>query len=92
MAAYRVRHAIGVTTLTTSSHALTVGPSKTSLGYTNLGLLSWLNIDVDDEMNWPEASVEGQSIEEEFTTYDNSKQAPINQDLFAYWGVSGLLS
>ena len=63
-----------------------------SLGYANLGLPSRLNVDDENDMNWHETSVEGQSVEEEFTSYDHSKRTSIDQDLLSYWGVSGLLS
>jgi hypothetical protein len=94
MAVYRVRHAIGIAAPTTGSPgspAPAADPSLTSLGYANLGLPSQLNVDDEDEMNWPEASVEGQSIEEEFNTYDHSMWTHMDQDLLSYWGVSGLL-
>jgi hypothetical protein len=86
MADYRLRHAIGVVEPTTSSP----GSSMTSLGYVNLGLPSRLNISDDDDMNWPEDSAEGQSVDEEFSAYDTTKRAPLNQDLLRYWGVSVL--
>jgi len=63
-----------------------------SLGYANLGLPSRLNVDDENDMNWLEASMEGQSVEEEFNSYDHSKRTSIDQDLLSYWGVSGLLS
>ena len=40
-----------------------------SLGYANLGLPSRLNVDDENDMNWLEASMEGQSVEEEFNSY-----------------------
>jgi hypothetical protein len=95
MAVYRVRHAIGIAALTTGSPgspAPAADPSLTSLKYANLGLPSQLNINDEDEMNWLEASMEGQSVEEEFNTYDCSMQTHMDQDLLSYWGVSGLLS
>jgi hypothetical protein len=95
MAVYRVRHAIGIAAPTAGSPgspAPAAGPSLTSLGYANLGLPSRLNVDDENEMNWLEASVEGQSVEEEFNTYDRSKRTHMDQDLLSYWGVSGLLS
>jgi hypothetical protein len=91
MADYRLRHAIGVVQPTPVT-SVTTGSSMTSLGYVNLGLPSRLNVDDEDDMNWLEASVEGQSVDEEFTAYDHSKQAPIDQDLLSYWGVSLLSS
>lgn len=93
MADYRLRHAIGVVAPTnTSSSPVTTGSSSmTPLGYANLGLPSRLNVDDETDMNWIEASVEGQSVDEEFNAYDHSKRAPIDQDLLVYWGVSGLL-
>ena len=63
-----------------------------SLGYANLGLPSRLNVDDENDMNWLEASMEGQSVEEKFNSYDHSKRTSIDQDLLSYWGVSGLLS
>lgn len=89
MADYRSRHGIGIVDPTSSP--VTAGTSMTSLGYANLGLPSRLNVDDEGDMNWPEASVEGQSVEEEFTSYDHSKRAPIDQDLLVYWGVSSQL-
>jgi hypothetical protein len=62
-----------------------------SLGYVNLGLPSRLNVDDENDMNWVEASGEGQSVVEEFNSYDHSKRTPMDQDLLSYWGVSGLL-
>ena len=100
MAEYRLRHAVGpvVAPTDTSSQAQTSpvtgtgsGPSMTSLGYVNLGLPSRLNVDDENDMNWFETSIEGQSVDEEFAAYDHSKRAPIDQDLLVYWGVSGLL-
>lgn len=96
MAEYRLRHAIGVVTpainTTSSPRPVAAGSSMTNLGYANLGLPSRLNVEDEDDMNWFEASVEGQSVDEEFAAYDHSKpRAPIDQDLLVYWGVSGLL-
>jgi hypothetical protein len=62
--------------------------TPTSVGYANLGLPSQLIIDDENNMNWPEASLEGQSVDEEFTSYDCSKWTGINQDLLSYWEVS----
>jgi hypothetical protein len=90
MADYRVRHSIGVAPLATGSSPAATGLSMTSLGYANLGLPSRLNVEDETDMNWDEPSVEGQSVDEEFSAYDLSKRAPIDQDLLVYWGVSGL--
>jgi hypothetical protein len=87
MTEYRLKHSIGVAPA--SSSPVAGGSSMTSLGYVNLGLPSRLNVEETD-MNWDEASVEGQSVSEEFSAYDLSKRAPIDQDLLVYWGVSGL--
>lgn len=92
MADYRLRHAIGVVQPTTTPVAAGSSMIQTSLGYVNLGLPSRLNVDNEDDMNWPDVSVEGQSVDAEFTAYDRSKRAPIDQDLLSYWGVSDLLS
>ena len=89
MADYRVRHSIGVVAPLATPAA--TGLSMTSLGYANLGLPSRLNVEDETDMIWDEPSVEGQSVDEEFTAYDLSKpRAPIDQDLLVYWGVSGL--
>lgn len=90
MADYRIRHSIGVAPASSSQAPVATGSSMTSLGYANLGLPSRLNVEDEFDMNWDEASVEGQSVDDEYTAYDLSKRAPIDQDLLVYWGVSGL--
>lgn len=60
----------------------------TSLGYANLGLPSQLTVDEENDMNWPEISLEGQSVDEEFKSYNSSKRTAIDQDLLSYWEVS----
>jgi hypothetical protein len=62
--------------------------SQTSLGYANLGLPSQLTVDEDNDMNWPEVSLEGQSVDEEYKSYNQSKRTAIDQDLLSYWEVS----
>jgi hypothetical protein len=59
----------------------------TELGYMNYGLPLHLNVDNDD-MNWPKVSVERQSIDEEFDSYDHSKYTSLDQDLLLHWEVS----
>ena len=86
MSDYRIRHGIGI--VEPASTPATAGTYMTSLGYANLGLPSRLNVNDETDMNWDESSDEGHSVDEEFTAYDHSKQAPIDQDPLVYWGVS----
>jgi hypothetical protein len=58
----------------------------TELGYMHYGLPLCLNVD-NNEMNWPEVSVEGRSIDEDFDSYNHSKYTSVDQDLLSHWEV-----
>src|ERR1700688_2152828 len=83
MVEYRKRHGIGM--VVPSAPATT---SRTALGYVNLGLPSELSIDDDDSMNWPEVSMEGQSIDKEYNSYNHTARSKMDVDLLLYWEVS----
>jgi hypothetical protein len=84
MSKFRTRLGIGmVSAIPTPTSA-----TPTSLGYVNLGLPSQLIIDDENNMNWPEPSLEGQLVDKEFTSYNCSKWTRIDQDLLSYWEVS----
>jgi hypothetical protein len=85
MSEYRARLGIGMVTAATPTPAQS---TSTNLGYINLGLPSQLTIDDENDMSWPEVSLEGLSVDEEFRTYNSTKRTAINQDLLSYWEVS----
>lgn len=87
MSKFRTRLGIGmVSAIPTPTPAQST--TLTSLGYANLGLPSELIIDDENDMNWPEPSLEGQSLDKEFTSYNYSKWTRIDQYLLSYWEVS----
>ena len=89
MSKFRARLGIGmVSNIPTPTPAQSMTLSMTSLGYANLGFPSQLTVNEENDMNWPELSLEGQSVDEEFKAYNSSKQTAIDQDLLSYWEVS----
>lgn len=84
MVEYRRRLSID-TVIPTPAPSATVVP--TALGYVNLGLPSELNVDDEDDMSWPEPSMEGQSIDEEYSSYNSTHRSKMDVDLLSYWEV-----
>jgi hypothetical protein len=65
------------------------GASRTSLGYVNLGLPAHLNI--DDDMNWADTSMEDRSVRDEYHAYSFGMRSKMDINLLKFWEVCDVI-